>query len=217
MGGGPTEFKFHIRIVLSSDAEHKLCESDAHATSEIPCECPSNVASYLPSSACQILIVLSAARTTFRSITFHFWKKKRQTHSYNSWQAICRPVRTLRSIPTCGVRRASTLARTVVFAALVSALLSLVSVLLAHSHRLQVLIASQLRLLFWLRDPLRLCAGRTSIFFFLAGWEYVRVCVWNIGRLHNQCQKVQISVTAFLPLRSSMALLALSTLLMLLS
>lgn len=50
-----------MRTVLSSDAEQSDKESDAHATSEIPCECPSIVLSCLPSKAFQILMVLSEA------------------------------------------------------------------------------------------------------------------------------------------------------------
>lgn len=52
-----------MRTVLSSDAEQSDKESDAHATSEMPCECPSIVLSCLPSKAFQILIVLSEANS----------------------------------------------------------------------------------------------------------------------------------------------------------
>ena len=56
-----TIFASHIRIVLSSEAEVKYCESEDHATSEIPWPWPSSVCTNLPSRAFHILIVLSAA------------------------------------------------------------------------------------------------------------------------------------------------------------
>lgn len=63
-----TLFKCQIRIVVSSEPEHKDIESTDQATSDIPSLCPSKVFSYLPSRAFQIFIVLSAAikRLTLR-------------------------------------------------------------------------------------------------------------------------------------------------------
>ena len=50
-----------MRIVLSSEAEHKYRESEDQEISEIPFACPSSVCSNFPSIAFHILIVLSAA------------------------------------------------------------------------------------------------------------------------------------------------------------
>ena len=69
--GGLTVSKLQIRTVLSSEAEHNESESDAHATSEIPWECPSMVLSCLPSRAFQILTVLSEANTIHGITALH--------------------------------------------------------------------------------------------------------------------------------------------------